>query len=45
MKIMSIILTIATLIGLSFVIVKNIISIIKTLKYRKSNQDIKGGDK
>lgn len=44
MKIMSIILTIATLVGFSFVIVKNVISIIKTLKNKKSNQDIKGGD-
>lgn len=45
MKIMSIILTIATLTGLGFIIVKNSISIIKTLKDRKSNQDIRGGDK
>lgn len=45
MNIMSIIITIGILIGLSFVIVKNVISIIKTLKENKSNQDIKGGDK
>ena len=46
-KIMSVIFVVASLVGLGFVIVKNILSIIQTIKNKKlnkSNQDNKGGD-
>lgn len=46
-KIMSVIFVVASLVGLGFVIVKNILSIIQTIKSKKnkkSNQDNKGGD-
>lgn len=46
-KIMSVIFVIASLVGLGFVIVKNFLSIIQTIKNKKlnkSNQDNEGGD-